>query len=137
VTWAPPPCACGQPAVAWRDNGAVGHCNDCIERLRPTLRLPYQPGSATSRAAAESARFSAAEQRARVADFYRTQAPGGATREEAAIRLGLPIQSICPRVRELIGDGTGVLVESDETRLTRAGKPAAVLYWRDAIDIGL
>lgn len=135
MAWSPPVCACGGGSVAFAQGGTVGFCSTCLDKRRGrVVRLPFQRSSATSRAAAESMRGTAAEQRARVATWYRAQ-PVGATREEAAIALSLPIQSICPRVRELVGDGD--LVETNETRQTRAGKAASVLYWREAVDIGL
>ena len=49
----------------------------------------------------------------------------GATRQEIADALQMPIQSVCGPVLALLTEGR--LRETDRTRVTRNGKPAAVL----------
>ena len=80
----------------------------------------------TSRAAAESAKQTAPHQRAVVLDYIRKR--GGATREEVALGLGLPVASVCPRVWELLK--TGYLKETRLRRKTVSGKSAVVVVAR-------
>lgn len=67
--------------------------------------LPHQKDSATSIAAAEKKGQSAHVDRARVMLAIFMAGEGGMTREELAIRLDMKIQSVCPRVHELVEDG--------------------------------
>lgn len=85
--------------------------------------LPYQRASRTSRAAAVAAQPCAELQRARVLDFIRRQMHG-ATRQEASLALGIPIQSICPRFDDL--KKSGAIRDTGRTRKTTTGRAAAV-----------
>lgn len=64
-----------------------------------------------------------------VAQWITQRGEYGATRDELeAAGLGFPIQSICPVVAEL--KKRGLIVPTSRTRLTRHGKPAAVMVAR-------
>lgn len=51
--------------------------------------------------------------------------PNGLTRHEIAAELGLPLSSVCGRVKELESDGW--VHSTGETRETQYGKPATVV----------
>lgn len=85
--------------------------------------LPFQRASRTSRAAAVEAQPNAELQRARVLDFIRRQRDG-ATRQEASLALGIPIQSICPRFDDL--KKAGAIRDTGRTRKTTTGRAAEV-----------
>ena len=88
--------------------------------------LPYEPSSATSKAAAAAMpRESADSQRRMVFNFIDSQGLRGACRFEIEEALDLRNQSLCPRVLELIKQGR--VYESTETRETPRGRKAAVL----------
>lgn len=52
----------------------------------------------------------------------------GATRDELAALLGIPIQTVCPRVDELIHMGD--VVQTADRRPTRSGRSAFILRAR-------
>ncbi|MNS24326.1 hypothetical protein D3C72_561650 [compost metagenome] len=85
---------------------------------------PYQPGSETSKAAAIAIAPSAATRRAQVLEFLRERGESGATNDEIVCRLGMMIQTVTARMRELVL--RGAVVDSGERRLTRTGRPAVV-----------
>ncbi len=89
---------------------------------------PHQRTSPTSRAAAVSIRESVAPRQAAVYAFVAARGDHGATNAEIADGLGMPIQSVCPRVCEL--RSLGRLVSAGKTRPTATGRPAQV--WRAA-----
>jgi hypothetical protein len=62
-----------------------------------------------------------------VVGFLSTRGAHGATREEIAIGLNMPVQTVCARVRELLDESTPVVIETDAKRPTRTGSPAVVL----------
>lgn len=85
--------------------------------------LPYQPHSATSRAAAESARPSAETGRARVLALL-SRSLAGLTDEEIAQALGMNPSTSRPRRIELAD--AGQVVAGPHKRRTRSGKLAQV-----------
>ena len=91
---------------------------------------PYQRTSKTSRAAARRVRPKAGTQRARVLAFL--EAPPwcdtGATREEIAFQLRIPLQSVCARVNELMQQK--FVAETGQERPTQWGGSAAVVRVR-------
>jgi len=92
---------------------------------RPAAEPPAHNRTPTSRQAAEDVTASTPSRRDRVAAFVLSRGPRGATRDEISIALQLPIQSVCHPVNYLLH--AGVLIETNRTRLTRYGSPAAVL----------
>lgn len=91
--------------------------------------LPYVPNSATSEAAASAARAGAPKMRERVAAYVLGTGYEGATRDEIADALFKPINSVTPRVTELLS--VGILVRSGATRPTKWGRLAEVLVHRE------
>lgn len=65
--------------------------------------------------------------RLRVLKHIQRMASVGATREEIADALGMPLSSVCGRVNELMDPRWPDVVETDQRRLTRYGKPAVVV----------
>lgn len=86
---------------------------------------PHVQGNETSREAAESMRQPGVSIRARVLEFIARRGLQGATDDEIERVLGLRHQTASARRRELVLQG---LLEKGGTRLTRAGRRAAV--WR-------
>jgi hypothetical protein len=82
-------------------------------------------GTATSIAAAESIRGTAATDRQRVLDAIRAAGIHGLTREQIEVATGLAGNSVRPRVAELIAAGT--IEEAGEIRRTSTGRAARVL----------
>lgn len=68
-------------------------------------RVPYAPGSATSKAAAEKARGFIGEQGERVAAWFEAQGVHGATQKQASEALHIGRASMCARVNALERDG--------------------------------
>lgn len=87
---------------------------------RPTVIAGTAP---TSRAAAERAVLKSGSQRRRIYDALRA-APTGMTRDELEVHLGIPCNSLNPRLRELATDGW--ITDTGRIRLTRSGSPAVV-----------
>jgi len=82
-------------------------------------------GTATSIAAAESIRGTAATDRQRVLDAIRAAGIHGLTREEIEAATGLSGNTVRPRVDKLMTDG--LIEEAGEIRRTSTGRPAKVL----------
>jgi hypothetical protein len=82
-------------------------------------------GTATSIAAAESKRGSAATDRQRVLDAIRAAGIHGLTREQIEVATALTGNTVRPRVAELIAAGT--IEEAGELRRTTTGRAARVL----------
>lgn len=78
----------------------------------------------TSRDAAESMRSASAIQRQEVLAFIQRAGSYGVTREEISRGLGIKIQSVTPRVLELLGTE---VKETDDRRPTYSGRMAKVL----------
>lgn len=91
--------------------------------------LPYKRDSETSRAAAEQSRPKAPSYRAACLGFVYGRARAGATNEEVATALGMKIQTVCPRMKEL--RETGQLVDSAMRRATESGRDAVVWIHKD------
>ena len=89
------------------------------------LPLPYQRMSETSRAAACMAEASAESARRRVGLYVAGQGEQGATRDEISRGLGIPIQTVCARVDDLLK--SSVLFRTSRTRATAMGRAAEVL----------
>lgn len=85
--------------------------------------LPYTPGSATSKTAAQSMVKHAPNQRQRVWQYVDEQEEG-ATCDEIEVALGMHHASVATRVMEL--RDMGRLKKTLDTRLTRKNRPAAV-----------
>jgi hypothetical protein len=66
-------------------------------------------------------------QRLRILKHIEKMADCGATRDEIADSLGLPVSTVCGRVNELLDPRWPDVVETDQRRNTRYGKPAVVL----------
>jgi len=62
-----------------------------------------------------------------ILNFVRSCGPRGATRDEIAIAIDRPVQSVCRPALALLNDGA--LIETAECRLTQWGKPAAVVVY--------
>lgn len=86
--------------------------------------LPAHNHTTASLRAADRVREKAGSRRQAVLEAVRGSR-AGLTRDEIAEKLWLPVHAICPRVSELLR--AGQLIETKDTRLTRAGCPAAVL----------
>jgi len=70
-------------------------------RPRPRRSLPHR-GGVTQIAAAEKIEPHAAKMRAAVFDYIAQCGAAGATRKEIQLALDMKIQTVCPRVDELI-----------------------------------
>jgi hypothetical protein len=79
----------------------------------------------TSIAAAEAIADNAPTLRGRVFAFVAGQGQAGATREEIAAALDMPLQTVCGRVNELIAQC--LVHRTDETRPTASGRAAGVV----------
>lgn len=66
-------------------------------------------------------------QRLRVLDYIKSRGLDGATRHEVAIGIGIPLQSVCGRVAELLDKRWPELIETAEKRETQFKQPAVVL----------
>lgn len=98
---------------------------------RPTSHHRTAP---TSRDALRAAAPRAGTRAARVLGHLTAAGNRGATRDEIADALGVPIQSLCSVVRALLDAGHAL--EIDRTRPTRLGRPAAVIIARHIADGG-
>ncbi len=92
--------------------------------------LPFKRDSETSRAAAEQSRPKAPSYRAACLGSVYGRAGAGATNEEVANALGMKIQTVCPRMKEL--RETGQLVDSAMRRATASGRDAVVWIPKDS-----
>lgn len=86
---------------------------------------PHHAHVETSRAAAEDAAPRQPGRRARMAAYVASCGPYGATRDDIAAALELPIQSVTGPVRELLD--AGEVHETARSRPTRLGAAARVL----------
>lgn len=102
--------------------------------MTPTLfdAIPAHNGTATSAAAARAIVPHLGRLQLDVCSFIRERGSDGATRDEIALGLNLKIQSICPRVAELIG--RRLIRESANTRKTSTGRVARVLVYNKPED---
>lgn len=103
------------------------------------MTTAYQRRSPTSRAAAVRAQGKARSKRELIVEYVWQQGVRGATRDEIARALGMPIQTVCGRVAEELAplDAKGHAREprlrmNGERRETRQGSPAYVLVARTA-----
>ena len=85
---------------------------------------PYQPHSATSKAAAAGIEPKAGTLRAGVLAALRGAGAGGGTDEQIQHWLGLDPSTARPRRVELVQ--AGLVRDSGQTRLTRSGRQATV-----------
>src|SRR5579872_2779825 len=87
---------------------------------------PYRKGSETSRAAAAAqSPEKLAGDKQRIYSYVALCGNRGATRDEIAVGIDIPLATVCGRVADLVK--AGYLVESSATRRTRTGAEAAVL----------
>lgn len=86
---------------------------------------PYHRDVSTSRAAAEAAATRQPGRRALIVAYIVNCGRRGATRDDIAAALDLPIQCVCGPVRDLLD--AGEIHETAETRPTRLGSAARVL----------
>jgi len=114
------PAAPGQPAARWRDpeEEAFGPRRRRRRRLTGMARL-------ASREAWERSRPRAAERRLRALEALHEAGPRGATNEELATRLRVPVHILSSRTSEL--KRMGLARETGERRRTASGATAAVL----------
>lgn len=89
----------------------------------PDDPLPHS-GSPTSKAAAESMKPHAGQQREQVRQFFAERGELGATQQEVELALGISGNSVRPRCKEL--EQSGEIKNSDSTRPTLAKRNAAV-----------
>jgi predicted transcriptional regulator len=82
----------------------------------------------TSLAARDSIREKAPSLRERIYEEISMYSGSGRTRDELCAALGIPVQTVTPRVLELIKAHR--IYETKETRLTRSGRNAYVLRAR-------
>lgn len=68
--------------------------------------------------------------RAEVLRYVSKMADIGATRDEIAAALGIPLSSVCGRVNELLNCQPPAVYETNDRRVTRSGKSAVVLRAR-------
>lgn len=73
-------------------------------------------------------------QRLRVLKHVERMATVGATRDEIAEALAMPVSSVCGRVDELLDERWPDLVETDQKRPTKFGRPAVVLVAKTVFD---
>lgn len=85
---------------------------------------PFQPGSATSEAAAVAAMESAPTRREEVYEFLKSRGEHGATDDEIQQALGYPRSSVGARRNELMNEG--LIIDSGDTRATRYGRQATI-----------
>jgi hypothetical protein len=93
-----------------------------------TLDRPWVQGSATSYAAADSMRDTAANKRMLVLTMIRVAGIHGLTRDEIADMGKMNPSTVRPRVAELMA--RGLIAVSDEVRRTASGRSAEVLVAR-------
>ena len=86
--------------------------------------LPYVPGSATSKAAADSLMSSAASMRMKVYRYIESQGEGGATDNEIENALDMRHQTASARRRDLVLAGS--IKDSGMTRRTDSNRKASV-----------
>lgn len=96
-----------------------------VELPKPVLpSVPYQKGSDTSKAAAESIRAYAPNQREKVFNFIVASKNHGCIDQDVVDKLGIPMQSVNPRRGELVK--LGLIIDSRRVRRTKSGRMSAV-----------
>lgn len=101
-----------------------------LNRIEEDICENRHGGSETSVEAFESTPASTRErQRWQIVRYVKAQGKVGATAQEAAVALDIPLQTTSARCSELKRDGT--LVDSGLRRLTPQRKKAVVLIWRE------
>jgi len=103
---------------------AAGQINLFSELVDPNV--PYQPGSVTSKDAADSVRSEVLTQRGRVYAWLLFAGSRGGTDEEIATALDMNPSSVRPRRIELVAECR--VFDSGKTRDTKSGRKATV--WR-------
>lgn len=88
------------------------------------LPLPYKRDSETSRMAAETSRPKAPCYRTAILGFVVGRGAQGATNEEISEALGIKIQTVCPRMKEL--READLVVDAGRQRPTQSGRMAVV-----------
>lgn len=102
-----------------------------FDQTPPPRRLHRPSWHRTSPLSREALKTAAPRQgtrQAQILEVVRQRGRRGATRDELAVETGVPLQSLCGLVRQLLDRGS--LLETAETRPTRTGKPAAILVER-------
>ena len=94
------------------------------------LPLPYKRDSDTSIAAATKARPKAPAYRTAILGYLVGRGALGATNEEISLAMGIKIQTVCPRMKELREAGT--VVAAGAWRPTESGRDAVVWVARAA-----
>lgn len=87
-------------------------------------RPPFEAGSDTSEAAADSIAEGAASMRARVLAHIKAAGPVGTIDDELEVALGMRHQTASARRREL--ELLGAVTKTGDRRKTRSGRTAAV-----------
>jgi CRP-like cAMP-binding protein len=96
--------------------------------MKPTAyHVPPSNGVQTSNEAAKAIEPVAQRQRDMLYEYVCDQYMLGTTNQEAEVALGMPAQTITPRMGELRKEG--LVTDSGEKRLTRSGRKAIV--WID------
>lgn len=95
------------------------------------MNLPYQPESATSKAAADSMSDEALTQQERILKFMVKRGTYGATRDEASAELDILMASVSARFNRFISHR--VFTVTKDTRPTRSGRQAEVVVWAEAL----
>jgi hypothetical protein len=106
-------------------------------RRRYNGKPPAAPGSATSADAARRMEPKAPRQRAEVYGYILAQGVRGATRNEIKEALGIPINSVCPRVLELndthnVTYGVPEVAEHPTMRRNKCAVIIAAPFWAEA-----
>lgn len=99
-----------------------------LTKAQRDLPLPFCSTSKTSRDAAIKARPKAPGDRAGILGYVMGLGTFGATNEEVSIALGIKIQTVCPRMKELRESGD--LIWSGEKRITTSRSEANVWVWK-------
>ena len=98
------------------------------QATQPTLLREQQSAGKINKAQVHRAtKPSHSGVRLRVLKHIQRMASVGATRDEIAEALGIPLSSVCGRVNELLDPRWPDVVETDQRRNTRYGKPAVVV----------
>lgn len=99
---------------------------------------PFAASSETSRDAAikKHDRNNSRSQREQILVFIAAQGAHGATREEISKHCDMKIQTVCPRVNELLGKAENfrtprIVIKTGDRRKTESGMTAAVLIQHD------
>lgn len=115
-----------------------GHWRKCPAYVAPkktvlktvTGRAPYVKGSATSKAAAESVEPTLSDTEHKVLGVFVERHFVGATDDEIEVELNMRHQTASARRRGL--EEKGLVMKTDDTRLTRSGRKARVYLLTEA-----